>query len=612
MTWSQWAKERGKGIRNQAHGSPANILDLYAMADVPEIEGRDLISIKAAPSAAHLTGKRLISSESCTWLNEHFLGTLGDAKQAIDLFILGGVNHIFYHGTYFSPVRAEWPGWMFYAAAHFEPNNPWWGDFLHLNEYVTRTQSWLQQGRADTDVLVYYNITDLQAAYDERRPLRHFAGLDREMQESNTRRCIEQLDRMGFCWDMISDRQIMQLGVDKKGNLSPISPSTLNNPSTLNPPTTYKAILVPYSHQLPYETILQLYRLAESGAKVIFERQLPDDVAGFKDFARRNAEVRTLAQKYADRVVVQLDLSKLKIEGTRPETSLYAQHLLCHRRILDDGSEVYYIANRSDRNFAGTVNLSPVKLHDYAAIYNPMTAAFGKVDVKRTALTNNLYLQLAQGEALIVHLHDQRYLGAPSYSFFAPKPNAAQPVTGPWQLTFVEGGPVLPASRTISSLSSWTDLDDPDCKAFSGTAEYSITLPNVDRSGSAVQLSLGRICNNASVYLNGRYVGTVLPVGSSQKADGTSEDALCTNSLVIPNNFFRGNDVLTIRVANGMGNRIADLERKGVHWQKFYNINMSPRRPENRRDGVFSAIDWEPLPSGLMGPVTLTPMKIVQ
>ena len=65
-----------------------------------------------------------------------------------------------------------------------------------------------------------------------------------------------------------------------------------------------------------------------------------------------------------------------------------------------------------------------------------------------------------------------------------------------------------------------------------------------------------------------------------------SDVAEGTNCLIIPNNYFRGNDVLTIRVANSMGNRIADLERKGVHWQKFYNINVSPRRPENRRNFV--------------------------
>lgn len=36
IRWQHWAAKQGKGIRNQAHGSPANILDLYAVSDVPK------------------------------------------------------------------------------------------------------------------------------------------------------------------------------------------------------------------------------------------------------------------------------------------------------------------------------------------------------------------------------------------------------------------------------------------------------------------------------------------------------------------------------------------------------------------------------------------------
>ena len=44
-------------------------------------------------------------------------------------------------------------------------------------------------------------------------------------------------------------------------------------------------------------------------------------------------------------------------------------------------------------------------------------------------------------------------------------------------------------------------------------------------------------------------------------------------------------------------------------WKKFYNVNMPARLPENRgADGLFTRRDWEPLDSGLLGPVTLTPM----
>ena len=49
--WQLWAKHQGKGIRNQAHGSPANALDLYAASDIPETEGSTITDIKSASSA---------------------------------------------------------------------------------------------------------------------------------------------------------------------------------------------------------------------------------------------------------------------------------------------------------------------------------------------------------------------------------------------------------------------------------------------------------------------------------------------------------------------------------------------------------------------------------
>ncbi|MBS1567116.1 MAG: glycoside hydrolase family 2 protein, partial [Bacteroidetes bacterium] len=76
--WHSWAVAHHGLIRNQSHGSPANILDLYGAIDIPETEGRDILHFKFASSAAHVTGKQLASSESATWLNEHFQSSLGD------------------------------------------------------------------------------------------------------------------------------------------------------------------------------------------------------------------------------------------------------------------------------------------------------------------------------------------------------------------------------------------------------------------------------------------------------------------------------------------------------------------------------------------------------
>ena len=146
--WHEWAKSKGKIIRNQSHGSPANILDLYGAIDIPETEGTDILRFKFATSTAHVMGKPLASSESATWLDEHFQSSLGDVKQVIDKYFVGGVNHIFYHGTNYSPANETWPGWLFYAAVHFTPANSFWKDFPTLNNYITRCQSFFANRQA--------------------------------------------------------------------------------------------------------------------------------------------------------------------------------------------------------------------------------------------------------------------------------------------------------------------------------------------------------------------------------------------------------------------------------------------------------------------------------
>lgn len=91
--WTDWAHKNGSITRNQAHGSPGNLIDIYASVDIPECEGfglsqfhieglrqdsltkkndSDLSMLKYASSAAHIAGKTYTSSETFTWLTEHF------------------------------------------------------------------------------------------------------------------------------------------------------------------------------------------------------------------------------------------------------------------------------------------------------------------------------------------------------------------------------------------------------------------------------------------------------------------------------------------------------------------------------------------------------------
>src|SRR5207247_1136899 len=90
--FTAWAHERRSLSRNQSHGSPGNLLDLYAASDIPETElfgplgdsGSDPLISKFASSAAHVAGRRLTSAETATWLGEHFTHTLDQLKREVD------------------------------------------------------------------------------------------------------------------------------------------------------------------------------------------------------------------------------------------------------------------------------------------------------------------------------------------------------------------------------------------------------------------------------------------------------------------------------------------------------------------------------------------------
>lgn len=43
--WTEWAHRGGSLTRNQAHGSPGNLIDLYATVDIPECEGFGPLSV---------------------------------------------------------------------------------------------------------------------------------------------------------------------------------------------------------------------------------------------------------------------------------------------------------------------------------------------------------------------------------------------------------------------------------------------------------------------------------------------------------------------------------------------------------------------------------------
>jgi hypothetical protein len=83
--------------------------------------------------------------------------------------------------------------------------------------------------------------------------------------------------------------------------------------------------------------------------------------------------------------------------------------------------------------------------------------------------------------------------------------------------------------------------------------------------------------------------------------------------VVLDASQLRASNTIEVMVTNLSANRVRDLDIRGIGWKKFYNVNFPARYPENRGpDGLFSAAKWEPLESGLLGPVTLTQVSSVR
>ena len=217
--WTDWCRENGYLTRNEAHGAPSNWLDFYALADIPETEmfgknDRDILISKFASSAAHVKGTKLVSSESCTWIDEHFCERPQEIKMFLDRLFLSGVNHVFFHGCCYSPVEAVWPGWCFYASIEMNPRNPIWREMRAINGYVTRCQSLFQTWTPDNDLAILWDPTSFREKH--KGEVAQMTVHNREwFYGEKIGKVAKELYDAGYAFDYVSPRMV-KAGLAKK------------------------------------------------------------------------------------------------------------------------------------------------------------------------------------------------------------------------------------------------------------------------------------------------------------------------------------------------------------------------------------------------------------
>ena len=509
--WVRWSHERGVKVRNQAHGSPANLIDIYAAVDIPEIEGfglsdfgikglridsgmtrknfSDLSMLKYASSAAHITGKRLVSSETFTWLTEHFRTSLSQMKPDLDLMFCSGVNRVFFHGTCYSPKDDPWPGWRFYASVDMSPTNTIWRDASMLTRYIDFCQQRLQEGEPDNDFLVLLPVRNMwRTNLDKRLMLFEINSMDKKAPEFIA--SILKIDSLGYDCDYISEKYLLST-IFTNGKLQTAAG------------TCYAALILPPGCILAGKVKKHIETLKRQGAHIIY-----------------SIEAQTLAQ-YA-----------------KPEELRTLLGMKMIRRRVGD-SYRYFVSNLSPNDVEQNITLASTN---------------GKVDISLRSGESCFIDALSNGNCTLTYpLH--RTLSTVNYPMLVDLTN------NKWSLRFIESQPTINQEITIDGLKTWESLPIDSLSELMGTGVYEtiFQLSADDVTSGHYRIDLGDVRESARVFINDKYVGCAWCAPFTLDFEGILRE---------------GENTIRIEVTNLPANRIAAYDRRGIKWRKFNEINV--------------------------------------
>ncbi len=315
-TFLAWGREHGIEIRLQAHGGFADVLDAYATADVPESEGLfaggSTDFLRLASSAAHVTGRRIASSES--FITMRFFGTALGLPE-IDLLagraFAAGINQIVYHGVPYPYPRSDGRSWYPFTGGFGRilagpfPMTTWfggelWRELPALNVRLARLAFAMRQGEHVADVAWLHSARAFPDA-----PSFEIGRVDPRDGESDGSRALRA---RGLVTDRVSRRQLRG-AVAQQGSFRVGA-------------ARYRALLLDPMESAEPETIERALAIARAGVPVVAIGELPKRSRGLVDGEARDrrlqravAELRSVAIAIPDEARLDAALAKLSIEG---------------------------------------------------------------------------------------------------------------------------------------------------------------------------------------------------------------------------------------------------------------------------------------------------------
>jgi len=508
-TFTNWCKKHEVKSRMQAYGMDCNAIDASMKLDIPECEtwiwvpqieefderednfaGRNYTMVnKFVSSAAHYSGKQVISCEEMTNTGQIFSETLERVKITGDQSNLSGVTHSILHGFNYTPLQAPFPGWLRYGS-FFNERNTWWPYFKLWSSYKARMSSLFQNSVMQANIAVLHPLADMASKYGFQRD-----PFPRVTYPKYVHKVWEAIHQNGNGCDYISENVLQQ---SKAGN------GSLN----FNDRSYQTLILIEVETLMP-ETAQAIQRFAEAGGKVIFIARVPHLSTGMVNYKENSAAIDTISKN------ILANHPKTSGIVPAPEKDLITWFKSIQQKFeltpyvtisvpVNHVSQLYY--KNGNRDVFYFTNYSAAKQHSFKAGFaSGKTAWLWNAETGERMLypaTNGvLNINLGPSETKLIVFDDNA--NGESYTPVDVASLNEMAITGQWklELNHADGST---KELTLNTLTNLQKLDS--TKDFAGTITYNKTI-QLNNTSSKTYITLGHIYDVSELQVNGQLIG---------------------------------------------------------------------------------------------------------
>jgi len=523
--------------------------EFWSEGNLGDIENR------GAASCAHIYGKDIVWSESCTSGVPAFCRYPAMMKQRVDQFFTEGINSTLLH-LYIQQQDDRQPGLAAWFGNEFNRNNVWFDQLDIFLTYLKRCNYMLRQGKYVADVA-------------------YFIGEDAPKM---TGVCDPELP-YGYSFDFINGEILQNKAKVADGKL------------VLESGMEYSVLVLPNQTTMRPEMLAKIKEFVNDGLTVVGPR--PTSSPSYQDYPQADKQLSADADllwksdseptKYGKGVVYPYGASLLRVLGklgVSPDFSVdgkQAKPLFIHRTLGD--SEVYFLSNQTDEVRFCKATFRVAGKDFVPQLWNPLTGEITFLpEFERNSngtITVPLELQ-PTGSAFVVF----RELGnnKPDVVRNISVITEIDTISGPWHLTF-EADRRGPAGEIVMErLMPLNQSDNDSIKYYSGKTVYKSEFTLGDPVPEDLYIDLGDVMVMGRVKINGEYAGGVW----------TAPRRLGITHLVRP-----GKNSVEVETVNNWKNRM------------IYDDSLAPEQRltwSNQNNFHFGD---ELQPSGLIGPVRL-------